>query len=240
MSDRRRCERRQQGWAYDAEAGHITHGGLCLSIEAWGIPANLYSCGNASTHQNFTYDDKAKHFSTEAPANTAKLYPAWLEATPPVGDEPQKVYVYRPGGAAPGFTWAATGGTISNPSTKQCLAARGEFLPPVKGVAGVQWWAKPLGKGKVAALLINGGGSNYTVRPKKLRLQLAILTAVRVQANISTAELNMTGHMPSDVSGMTVADVDTGEDVSSSLADGVFTTRSVGTLDSQFVVFTAA
>ena len=60
-----------------------------------------------------------------------------------------------------------------------------------------------------------------------------------VQANISTAELNMTGHMPSDVSGMTVADVDTGEDVSSSLVDGV-TTRSVGTLDSQFVVFTAA
>ena len=50
----------------------------------------------------------------------------------------------------------------------------------------------------------------------------------------------MTGHMPSDVSGMAVADVDTGEDVSSSLADGVFTTRSVGTLDSQFVVFTAA
>ena len=92
----------------------------------------------------------------------------------------------------------------------------------------------------MAALLINGGGSNYTVRPKKLRLQLAILTAVRVQANISTAELNMTGHMPSDVSGMTVADVDTGEDVSSSLVDGVFTTRSVGTLDSQFVVFTAA
>ena len=63
---------------------------------------------------------------------------------------------------------------------------------------------------------------------------------MREQANISTAELNMTGHMPSDVSGMTVADVDTGEDVSSSLVDGVFTTRSVGTLDSQFVVFTAA
>jgi hypothetical protein len=67
-------DKTQQGWAFDAAAGHITHGGLCLSAQEWGIPLNLYSCGNASTHQNFTYDAKALHFQTRAPANGKGMY----------------------------------------------------------------------------------------------------------------------------------------------------------------------
>ena len=38
------------------------------------------------------------------------------------------------------------------------------FVVIVLGVAGVQLWAKPLGKGKTAALFINGGGSNYSTQ----------------------------------------------------------------------------
>jgi hypothetical protein len=67
----------QQGWAFDAEAGHITRGGLCLSAREWGIPLNMYACGNATTHQNFTY--KGTHFQTHAPANGKGDYPAYLE-----------------------------------------------------------------------------------------------------------------------------------------------------------------
>ena len=35
----------QQGWAYDAAAGHITRGGLCLSADTWGLSVHLFSCG---------------------------------------------------------------------------------------------------------------------------------------------------------------------------------------------------
>ena len=90
-----------------------------------------------------------------------------------------------------------TTGIVKNPITSQCLAARGTYLPPVEGVAGVQLWAKPLAKGKVAALFINGGGSNYT-------------------ANFTLTELNMTGHFPADAmenGATTVTDVWTGEDL---------------------------
>jgi hypothetical protein len=51
--------------------------------------------------------------------------------------------------------WVAGGGSIKNPSG-QCLAARGEYMPAAKGIAGIQIWAKPLGGGKTAALFING------------------------------------------------------------------------------------
>ena len=69
----------QKGWAYDESTGHVTKDSLCLSAQAWGIPLNLYSCGNATTHQNFTYDAKSKHYATVAPANSKTLYPADLE-----------------------------------------------------------------------------------------------------------------------------------------------------------------
>ena len=58
--------------------------------QAWGVPLKLYSCGNASTYQNYTYDANSKHFMTAAPANDPKkAYPALLEMV--AGDGPQKV-----------------------------------------------------------------------------------------------------------------------------------------------------
>ena len=84
----------QQGWAFDTAAGHITHVGLCLSVTAWGVPLNLYSCGNKTTHQTFAFDTKSRHFEIQAPANTPTLYPADLEIVK--GPGIQKAYVYRP------------------------------------------------------------------------------------------------------------------------------------------------
>lgn len=59
----------QKGWAYDAGSSEITHGGLCVSAQAWGIPLNLYGCGNKTTTQTFSFDTKDGHFNTNAPAN---------------------------------------------------------------------------------------------------------------------------------------------------------------------------
>ena len=56
-------------WSYDASLHRIIHSSLCLSSQAWGIPLNLYECGNASVYQNYTYDPASKHFTTIAPAN---------------------------------------------------------------------------------------------------------------------------------------------------------------------------
>lgn len=43
-----------------------------------------------------------------------------------------------------------------------CLAARGKYVPEAPATTGNQLWAKPLGNGKTAALVINGGASSYT------------------------------------------------------------------------------
>ena len=73
-------DKTQSGWAFDAAAGHITHGGLCLSAQEWGDPLNLFSCGKSTTHQNFTFDAtrarcfrwrKAAH-ATERPIAAAR------------------------------------------------------------------------------------------------------------------------------------------------------------------------
>ena len=86
----------QHGWAYDATAKHITHSTtLCLSAQAWGLPLNLYECGNATAYQSYTYDATSKHFMTTAPANDPnQAYPALLEVV--AGDGIQKVYGHRP------------------------------------------------------------------------------------------------------------------------------------------------
>lgn len=197
------------GWAFDATAGHITHGGLCLSAEEWGVPLNLYSCGNASTHQNFTYDAKAKAFQTKAPANGKGMYPADLEIA--AGPGITKAYIYRPG-TSPSMQFTVEGGSMKN-ANGQCLAARGEFVPPAAGIAGVQIWAKPLGQGKTAALFINGGAVEYT-------------------ASLSLKELNITGATAK------VTDVWTGEDAGA-VANGEWSTGAVPSMDSRFVVFSS-
>lgn len=203
----------QKGWAFDAVQKKITHSGLCLSAQAWGVPLNLFSCGNASTYQNYTYDANSKHFMTAAPANDPKkAYPALLEMV--AGDGPQKVYVYR-AGTGNNFEWEVSGDTIRNPTTNQCLAARGQYMPPTGGVAGIQIWAKPLGNGRTAALFINGGGANYT-------------------ADMTLKELNITA---TDAASVKVTDVWTGEDTSPVSADGVWSTGNVPSMDNRFVVF---
>lgn len=183
-------DKTQQGWAFDAAAGHITHGGLCVSAQEWGIPLNLYTCGNTTTHQNFTYDAKAKHFQTEAPANGKGMYPALLEISS--GPGMQKAYVYRPGTSS-AMEFTVDSGSIKN-ADDQCLAARGEYMPPAAGVAGLQIWAKPLGAGKTAVLFINGGGSPYSA---SISLKALNITTASVRAPLGpTAALAPGGSFP--------------------------------------------
>ena len=201
-------------WAYDATVGHITHGGLCLSAEVWGKTLNLYSCGNASTHQNFTYDAKAKTFQTQVAA-PVKLYPGNLEigSKGVAGAGIQKAYVGCHGCSAPSMQFSVASGTIRN-GNGECLAARGDYMPPsTTGVAGVQVWAKPLGQGKTAALFLNGGSTEYT-------------------ASLTLKELNITGATAK------VTDVWTGEDAGS-VANGEWSTGVVPEMDSRFVVFSS-
>lgn len=205
-------DKTQHGWAYDPTAKRITHDGLCLSATNWGAPLSLYECGNSTQYQNYTYDPSSKHFKTIAPANVpTKTYPALMEVV--AGDGIQKVYVYRPG-AGPQFEWEVTGDTIRNPVTNQCLAARGKYQPPATGVAGIQFWAKPLGNGRTAVLFINGGGANYT-------------------ASITLQELNIT---TSGGKSAKVTDVWTGEDAGP-VSEGSWSTGNVMSLNSRFVVF---
>jgi hypothetical protein len=87
-------------------------------------------------------------------------YPAVLEIA--AGPGIQKAYVYRPGNSDSMKFEVGSGGSIKDPATNKCLAARGEYMPPATGIAGVQIWAKPLGKGRTAALFINGGSAPYS------------------------------------------------------------------------------
>jgi hypothetical protein len=136
----------------------------------------------------------------------------------------QKAYVYRPGNS-PSMEWAAAGGSIKTTTTDQCLAARGEYMPPSAGagVAGVQIWAKPLGQGRTAALFINGGAAPYT-------------------ASISLEELNITtaaGSRDVDAAAVSVEDV-WGEGLAGSVVDGNWSTGEVSSMDGRFVVFASA
>ena len=86
----------QHGWAYDVAAFTVRQGALCLSTDGFGVPLNLYSCGNQSTHQNFSYDASTGLFHTMSPA-PSRLYPGCLNlagvAAP--GELPVKVDVSR-------------------------------------------------------------------------------------------------------------------------------------------------
>eukprot|EP01052_Picozoa_sp_SAG31_P000468 SAG31_NODE_14_length_37953_cov_109.719660_2_plen_215_part_00 len=103
----------------------------------------------------------------------------------------------------------------------------------LRPVAGVQLWAKPLGRGKTAALLINGGSSNYTGANISL-VELNITTLSRH----ARANMSLGGHVEESAtaSATTVVDVWTGEDAGA-VVDGVWQVGEVASLDSRFVVF---
>lgn len=106
------------------------------------------------------------------------------------------------------MTWQARG------SAKGQTSGRGPgfpVTPPVPDVAGVQFWAKPLGVGKTAVLFINGGKQPY------------------LTASVKLAELNITA------STATVTDVWTGNDAGAVVA-GSWSPGVVSALDSKFVV----
>ena len=88
------------------------------------------------------------------------------------------------------------------------------LTPPAKQVAGVQFWAKPLGNGKTAVLFINGGDLPYP------------------NASVALQELNVTG-------AVTATDVWTGDAVGG-VAGGSWSPGVVAPYDSKFVVLTAA
>ena len=205
-------------WEYDAEANRIKKDGLCLTVNVWGSPAILAACdaGNTSNFQNFTYSVKTKTFNTECPANhPTPNYPAVLTLGEGAGME--KVYVYRLGDARQMWDYDAAAGTITGTGTTSCLAGRAGYTPPPAGVAGVQFWSKPLGEGKTAVLFINGGSRAYPT------------------ASISLAELNITGTVDSAVS---VTDVWTGDDAGP-VVGGNWSTGLVPPLDSKFVVISS-
>lgn len=142
-----------------------------------------------------------------------KLYEACLQGSSPLG----KVDVYKCSGSNANELWTIdqSAGTICN-ANKICLAGRDKRNPPPPSVAGVQFWAKPLGGHQMAVLFINGGGLPYST-------------------NISMAELNLTAQA-SDTAAFTATDVWSGEDAGP-VTNGVWHTGSVDPLDSRFVVF---
>jgi len=96
--------------------------------------------------------------------------------------------------------------------------------PSPPAVAGVQLWSKPLGGGKVAALLINGGSLAYP------------------STNISLKDFNITSGIEGsrfDAAAVTVTDVWTGEDAGP-VIDGQWLTGMVQPLDSRFVILDAS
>ena len=158
----------QKGWSYEAASGYITYGQLCLSADRWGLPLNLHSCANTSTHQNFTYGAPAgkqshptQHYTTMAPANTATLYPAALEASPlDVHPGIQKAYVYRVASQA-SQNWLpvnSSAGILRNPDTNQCLAARASWKP----APTIVWAAALPANGQSRHLYINNVRANRT------------------------------------------------------------------------------
>ena len=204
------------GWAYDKANRRITNKGLCLSTDGWHFPLVLRACGNTSTFQEWTFDSSSGHFEISCPAGgSPKPYPAALTAYPLSGsDHPVQAYAYRPAGS-PNFAWkvATAAGTIEQPSSGYCLAAREAYVPapqPSSG-AGLQLWAKPVGGGRVAALVINGWDVEYNA---------TIMVG---------SDLNMSSPQP------TVTDVWSGSELGRPVA-GNFTI-AVAAMDSAFVLF---
>ena len=205
----------QQGWAYDAATSAVRQGALCLSTDGFGVPLNLYACGNSSTHQNFSYDAASGQLHAMAPA-PKRLYPGCLQlaglAKP---DElPVKVDVFRcEGGTMQQFELDATAGTLRTRQGRQCLAGRDRYVEPDVGVAGVSLWAKPIGAGTTAVLFINGGG-------------------LSIEGNATLAELNLSLTSPTKV-----VDVWSGLDAGPVDRMGTWNTGVVAPLSSRFVVF---
>ena len=181
---------------------------LCLSCDGKDTPLTLTTCGNATTFQNFTFDSASGAFHISAPAGSSRLYPfclAYAGSGPPA-----KIDAFSCTGAA-NEKWIVDSGTICLADGSGCLAGRDAYNPPPATVAAVQWWAKPLGGGRTAALFLNGGALPY-------------------RANITLDELNVTA------AGAVATDVWSGEALPVA-AGGVYDTGVVAPLDSRFVIF---
>eukprot|EP00040_Diaphanoeca_grandis_P044837 m.271969 g.271969 ORF g.271969 m.271969 type:complete len:602 (+) comp98455_c0_seq1:225-2030(+) len=206
-------------WTYDSEKGSIVHTDLCLSSDGYDLSLSLYACGNKSTYQNFSWNEKTMEFNIMVPANhPGTLYPGCLNI------QTTKVDVSKCKDAvSQQIKFDSVAGILSasdGNGGRSCLAGRAKQGPSPTGVAGVQIWAKPLGGGKTAALFINGGGLDYS-------------------ANVSLKELNITASADQHTSygSVSVSDVWTGEDAGP-ITGGVWQTGAVPSLDSRFVVFT--
>jgi hypothetical protein len=112
----------QLGWTHDIGSGALTRGGLCLSTEGWDLPLHMRSCGNTSTHQNFTRT--GQQFRIDAPA-PVKLYPACLQVAGAIGPEPAEVDVYACGSRPQQQFAVDAGAGIISTESSECLAARG-------------------------------------------------------------------------------------------------------------------
>ena len=93
--------------------------------------------------------------------------------------------------------------SITCAGSSPCFTHSTPVPPSPPPVAGIQLWAKPIGDGKVAALIINGGSLPYPPTTVSLK-----------ELNISTASVYSGGHGDADAgsTGVTVTDVWTGED----------------------------
>ena len=199
----------------DAAAGSVSSADVDAAAAAPPPPPQ------PALFQNFTFDKATGSYRIVAPAGRT-LAPCCLQDAGSGHFPVSKVDVYRCTGAAV-EKWTldpSAGGTLCAASGR-CVAGRDAYTPPSPPVAGVQWWAKPLGAGRVAALCINGG-------------------ALPIRANITMAELNVTTAAAASAGGDAVSvaasDVWTGADAGP-VAGGVFHTGDVAAMDSRFLIF---
>jgi hypothetical protein len=196
----------QKGWTIEGAA--FKRAGLCLDASSSKSELRMMKC-DGSAGQKFTADP-----STPGRYKNGKgCLDIFGSATcKPVVDRRVDLYACN-GGANQLF--ALAGGVIQS-KCGECLAVHA--APPSGGHGGdttaSQLWAKPLEKGAVAALFINGGATNRST-------------------SIHLSELNITA------ASATVTDVWSGKQLGKTNG-GLFQTPLIGPTDSAFMIFQPA
>ena len=194
---------------WTAAAGTIKHGDMCLDVKD-KHQLRLAAC-DGSDAQKFTPDATTGGY--KAAGGCLDIFGS--ATCKPVVDRRVDIFACN-SGENQAFDVDSTSGTIKA-KCGECLAAR-QTAPAGGGHGGgeehSQLWAKPIGKGAVAALFINGGATNRS-------------------ATIHLSELNITA------SEATVLDIWSGEEVASGkTTGGEYTTPMVPGTDSAFLIFT--